>query len=178
MRLLELQAKNADSPRLARLLVIAQTGRDDVETVRAALKTAGIEGVVEPFFDHVAQAYAASDLLVSRAGATVIAEITIAGKPSILVPYPFATEGHQEKNARAMEKAGAAILILDRDLTGSVLATTILELVNDRKRLRGMAEQARRLARPDAADRVARGILALAGAASRSGRGAGGGSVR
>ena len=174
------EALAAAAPRLAeaRLLVIAQTGRGDVETVRAAVKTAGIEGVVEPFFDHVALAYAASDLLVSRAGATVIAEITIAGKPSILVPYPFATEGHQEKNARAMEKAGAAILVLDRDLTGSVLATTILELVNDPKRLRGMAEQARRLARPDAADRVARGILALAGAGSGTGRGPGGGSVR
>ena len=142
--------------------VIAQTGDDELGTVRKGLEEAGVKAVVAPFFDRVEACYAAADLVVARAGATCIAELTLVGRPSILVPYPYATEGHQMKNARAMERAGAALVVPDADLTGAVLAARIEELINDRARLKQMAEAARGLARPGAAERVARATLALA----------------
>ncbi len=148
--------------------VIAQTGDDDFGTVRARLDEAGVEAVVAPFFDRVEPCYAAADLVVSRAGATCIAELTLVARPAILVPYPHATEGHQMKNARAMERAGAALVVPDAELTGALLATRIDELVNDRARLKLMADAARGLARPGAAERVARATLALAKRRRRS----------
>jgi UDP-N-acetylglucosamine--N-acetylmuramyl-(pentapeptide) pyrophosphoryl-undecaprenol N-acetylglucosamine transferase len=99
---------------------------------------------------------------VSRSGATAIAEIEIVGRPSLLVPYPHATEGHQMKNARAVEGAGAAVVVPDDELTGERLADEVLELLNDRTRLALMARRARALARPDAAERVGEAVLALA----------------
>ena len=125
--------------------------------MRAAVAKASVRAIVEPFFDDMATAYAASDLVVSRAGATAIAEIEIVGRPSLLVPYPYATEGHQMKNARAVESAGAAVVVPDEELTGERLADEVLELLKDGTRLALMADRARTLARPDAAERVARG---------------------
>ena len=142
--------------------LVVQTGADDVEKVRAAVAEAGVTAIVEPFFDDMATAYAASDLVVSRSGATAIAEIEIVGRPSVLVPYPYATEGHQMKNARAVEQAGAAVVVPDHELNGERLADEISELLKDVARLALMAERARALARPDAAERVAEAVLALA----------------
>jgi UDP-N-acetylglucosamine--N-acetylmuramyl-(pentapeptide) pyrophosphoryl-undecaprenol N-acetylglucosamine transferase len=105
--------------------------------------------------------------VVSRAGATGIAELTLVGRPAILVPYPHATEGHQMKNARALEGAGAAIVLPDSELSGATLAARVEELVHDRARLALMADAARGLARPGAAERVARATLALAGRRGR-----------
>lgn len=141
--------------------LIVQTGRADAETVRAALAGIGVKAVIEPFFDDMATAYAASDLVVSRSGATAIAEIEIVGRPSLLVPYPYATEGHQMKNARAVEAAGAAVVVPDDELTGERLADEVLELLADRTRLALMAQRARALAMPDAAERVGEAVLAL-----------------
>jgi len=143
------------------LELVVQTGAADVEKVRAAVAEAGVTAIVEPFFDDMATAYAASDLVVSRSGATAIAEIEIVGRPSLLVPYPFATEGHQMKNARAVEKAGAAVVVPDDELNGERLADEVSELLSDSARLALMAERARALARPDAAERVAGAVLAL-----------------
>jgi UDP-N-acetylglucosamine--N-acetylmuramyl-(pentapeptide) pyrophosphoryl-undecaprenol N-acetylglucosamine transferase len=144
------------------LQVIAQTGADDYEAVRTGLEGAGVRAVVASFFDRVEACYAAADLVVARAGATSIAEIALVGRPSILVPYPHATEGHQMANARALEEAGAARVVPDADLSGATLAARVEELVNDRARLDSMADAARALARPGAAERVARATLALA----------------
>jgi UDP-N-acetylglucosamine--N-acetylmuramyl-(pentapeptide) pyrophosphoryl-undecaprenol N-acetylglucosamine transferase len=144
------------------LQVVAQTGAEDHEAVRTGLAAAGVRAVVAPFFDRVEACYAAADLVVARAGATSIAEIALVGRPSILVPYPYATEGHQMANARAMEGAGAALVVPDADLSGVTLAARIEELVNNRARLEAMADAARALARPGAAERVARATLALA----------------
>ncbi len=141
--------------------LVVQTGLADVERVRAAVAEAGVTAIVEPFFDDMATAYAASDLVVSRSGATAIAEIEIVGRPSLLVPYPYATEGHQMKNARAVEKAGAAAVVPDGELNGERLADEVFELLKDSARLALMAERARALARPDAAERVAEAVLAL-----------------
>ncbi len=149
--------------------LIVQTGKDDVAKVRAAAEAASVRAVVEPFFDDIGAAYAASDLVVSRAGATAIAEIALVGRPAVLVPYPHATEGHQMKNAQAFESAGAAAVIRDEALTGGALSTTVLALLGDPSLLASMAGAAGRLARPDAADRVALAALALAGRGSRGG---------
>ncbi len=152
--------------------LIAQTGADDIDAVREAVRVSGIPGTVGSFFDEVGPIFAACDLIVSRAGATALAEIALVGRPSILVPYPHATEGHQMKNARAMERAGAAVVIPDQELDGETLAKNVRELLNDRVQLAAMADAAGALARPDAADRVARDVLALAaGAGSETGDG-------
>jgi UDP-N-acetylglucosamine--N-acetylmuramyl-(pentapeptide) pyrophosphoryl-undecaprenol N-acetylglucosamine transferase len=146
----------------AGLHLIVQTGADDRTRVRAALGAAGATASVEAFFDDMATAYAASDLVVSRSGATAIAEIEIVGRPSLLVPYPYATEDHQMKNARAVESAGAAVVVPDEELTGERLADEVKGLLDGRARLALMAQRAGTLARPDAAERVARDVLALA----------------
>lgn len=151
--------------------LIAQTGSDDEGAVAAAAEEAGLRAVVRSFFDNVEEAYAASDLVVSRAGATAIAELTLVGRPSVLVPYPHATEGHQMKNALALEEEGAAVVVPDSEFTSDALAALARELLEDAGRLRAMADAARKLARPDAADRVARAVLAVA--EGRPGQGSG-----
>ncbi len=142
--------------------LVAQTGAQDEAMVRDAVSRAGLRGVVSAFFDDMATVYAASDLAVSRAGATAIAELELLGLPSLLVPYPFATEGHQMKNALAMEGAGASAVVPDSEFTADVLVSRVRELTRGRERLLAMADAARKLARPDAAVRVARAALALA----------------
>lgn len=144
--------------------LVAQTGTNDEAMVRDAVRDGGGRGIVSAFFDDMATVYAASDLVVSRAGATAIAEIELLGLASVLVPYPYATEGHQMKNALAMERAGASVVVPDSEFTADVLVSKVRELAEGRERLLGMADAARKLARPDAAVRVARAALALAGA--------------
>jgi UDP-N-acetylglucosamine--N-acetylmuramyl-(pentapeptide) pyrophosphoryl-undecaprenol N-acetylglucosamine transferase len=108
-----------------------------------------------PFLDRMDLALAIADLAVARAGAGHIAELTVCGVPSILIPYPHATENHQEANARAVVDAGAAELLLDRDLSGERLSARILGLVDDHDRRHRMADAAQTWGRPDAAERLA-----------------------
>jgi UDP-N-acetylglucosamine--N-acetylmuramyl-(pentapeptide) pyrophosphoryl-undecaprenol N-acetylglucosamine transferase len=103
-----------------------------------------------------------ADLVVSRAGATTLAELTAAGRPSILVPLPTATDDHQRRNADAVVRAGAAVMLEQKDLTGSRLADEILALAGDAGRRRRMREAARALARPAAAAVIVDRILELA----------------
>jgi UDP-N-acetylglucosamine--N-acetylmuramyl-(pentapeptide) pyrophosphoryl-undecaprenol N-acetylglucosamine transferase len=116
-----------------------------------------------PFLDRMELAYTLADLVVSRAGATTIAELAICGIPSVLVPYPYATGRHQEANARAIERAGAATILMDEDLTASTLADRISGLVDDTERLTSMARAAERWSRPEAAEELARVIRGAAG---------------
>lgn len=166
----------------ADIALVVQTGKDDLARVARALREAGARAVVRDFYDNIAEAYAAADLVVSRAGATAISEIAFVGRPSVLVPYPHATEGHQMKNAVAMQEAGAAVVVPDQDFTSERLADVVRGLIEDRERLTSMADAARTVARPDAATQVARAVLALAGGATDAGapghldRGGGGGS--
>jgi UDP-N-acetylglucosamine--N-acetylmuramyl-(pentapeptide) pyrophosphoryl-undecaprenol N-acetylglucosamine transferase len=102
--------------------------------------------------------------VVSRAGATTIAELAVCGLPAVLVPYPYATGRHQEANARALERAGGAIVTLDDAATGESLAGEIVSILGDAGRLLSMARSARRFGRPQAADAVADVALAAAGA--------------
>ena len=128
-----------------------QTGERDVEMVRAAYRQAGLEADVEPFLYDMGRQLGQADVIVCRAGATTLAEITAAGKAAILIPLPTATDDHQRRNAEALASAGAADLLLQTELTGHALAQRILALVGDVDRRARIAAAARALARPDAA---------------------------
>lgn len=132
------------------LRVVHQTGVADADSVRAAYDAAGVAARVTPFIDDMCAAYAAADLVVCRAGAITLAELTILGKPSILIPYPFAADDHQRANAEALVQAGAAVMVLDRALTPEALVRTIDGLWGDDERLAGMACAAARMGRPEA----------------------------
>lgn len=109
---------------------------------------------VMPYIYDMASYLAAADLVIGRAGATFLAEILARGLPSILVPYPYATQGHQEKNARLVAKKGAAVVITDSELTAGRLGRTIEELLLNRTELQDMAQAARKLGRPEAAENI------------------------
>jgi UDP-N-acetylglucosamine--N-acetylmuramyl-(pentapeptide) pyrophosphoryl-undecaprenol N-acetylglucosamine transferase len=141
---------------------VCQTGARDFDMVREAFQRSGLQGRVERFIDAMDREVSQAGLVVSRAGATTLAEITAAGRPSILIPLPTATDDHQRRNAEALQAAGAAEVIEQRDLTGELLAGRILELAGDRERRRRMSAAARRLARPEAAERIVDVILTLA----------------
>ena len=119
--------------------------------VRAAYRQAGLQAEVEPFFFDMGRRLRAADLIVCRAGATTLAEITAAGKPAILIPLPTATDDHQRRNAEALVSAGAAEMLRQVDATGAVLAQRIGSLMRDAAARQRMAAAARSLARPDAA---------------------------
>jgi UDP-N-acetylglucosamine--N-acetylmuramyl-(pentapeptide) pyrophosphoryl-undecaprenol N-acetylglucosamine transferase len=131
--------------------LVHQTGERDLDSVRAAYRQAGLRAEVEPFLYDMGRRLNAADLVVCRAGATTLAEIAAAGKASILIPLPTATDDHQRKNAETLGSAGAADVILQSEATGHELATRILALAADRDRRDRMARAARALARPDAA---------------------------
>jgi len=128
-----------------------QTGERDVEMVRGAYREAGLQAIVEPFLYDMGNQLRQADLIVSRAGATTLAELTAAAKPAILVPLPTATDDHQRKNAEALAATGAADLLLQSEMTGSVLAQRILALAADRAARARMSLAARAMAKPDAA---------------------------
>ncbi len=115
-----------------------------------------------PFLDRMDLAYAIADLVVSRAGATSIAELTACGVPAVLIPYPHATGRHQDANARAVERAGAATILMDEDLTPASLAEHIASLVDDTERLDAMAVAATGWSRPEAAEALAQVVLEAA----------------
>jgi len=116
---------------------------------------------VEPFLFAMDREINAADLVVCRAGATTIAELTAAGRASVLVPLPTAADDHQRKNAEVLAAAGAAEIVEQRNLTGALLADRISELTGDGGRLAALAAAARRLARPDAARVIADKALEL-----------------
>jgi UDP-N-acetylglucosamine--N-acetylmuramyl-(pentapeptide) pyrophosphoryl-undecaprenol N-acetylglucosamine transferase len=145
------------------LAITHQTGERDLELVRDGYRRAGLEARVEPFLFAMAREINAADLVVCRAGATTIAELTAAARPSLLVPLPTAADDHQRKNAEVLAAAGAAEILEQKDLGGAVLAARVAALVADSRRLADMSAAARRLARPDAARVIADKALELVG---------------
>ncbi|PWK88563.1 undecaprenyldiphospho-muramoylpentapeptide beta-N-acetylglucosaminyltransferase [Fulvimonas soli] len=142
--------------------VLHQCGQRGLDEARAAYTQAGVEAQVVPFVEDMAGTYAWADLAVCRAGALTLAELTAAGLGAVLVPFPHAVDDHQTRNAEALVAAGAAELIQERDLDLQQLAQRLDALLHDRARLRAMAEAARALAKPDAAQAIARACLEVA----------------
>jgi UDP-N-acetylglucosamine--N-acetylmuramyl-(pentapeptide) pyrophosphoryl-undecaprenol N-acetylglucosamine transferase len=154
------------APRLAsppaRVAITHQTGQRDLEMVRGGYRHAGLAARVEPFLFEMDREMRDADVIVCRAGATTLAELAAAGRASILVPLPTATDDHQRKNAETLAKQGAAAMVDERELTGDRLASEILALAADGARRQAMGAAARRLARPDAARAIVDRVLALA----------------
>lgn len=140
-----------------------QTGTRHEADIRQAYAAKGLLDSVRvaAFLDDMPAAYAGADLLVSRAGATTLAEIACVGLPAVLVPFPAATNDHQTFNARALASAKAAVLLPQRDCSPETLTQTVLECLDAPQRLTAMSRALRGLAKPHAATRIAKGILAL-----------------
>jgi UDP-N-acetylglucosamine--N-acetylmuramyl-(pentapeptide) pyrophosphoryl-undecaprenol N-acetylglucosamine transferase len=154
------------APRLAAaapaVAITHQSGERDLEMVRDGYRRAGLEARVEPFLFAMDREMKAADLVVCRSGATTLAELTAAARPSILIPFPGATDDHQRRNAEALAKVGAAKMVDQRELTGERLATEILALSANEVERHRMGQAAARLARPDAAKVIVDKILELA----------------
>jgi len=131
--------------------ILWQTGEADFSEISQKVKGEAIACAVYPFIEDMGSAYAASDLVISRAGALTLAEITACGKPSVLIPFPFATADHQRHNAQALQKKGAAKMVLQKELTAQVLAEKISSLLSDETGLKQMAEKSKNMGRPEAA---------------------------
>jgi UDP-N-acetylglucosamine--N-acetylmuramyl-(pentapeptide) pyrophosphoryl-undecaprenol N-acetylglucosamine transferase len=133
--------------------VVHQTGKDDRDNIAARYAAAGLadRADVRDFIDDMAGEYARADLVIARAGATSVAELTVVGKPAILIPYPTAADNHQEHNAKALVDHGAALMFRQADLTGDKLAAAIRELLEDPVRLERMQSAMKSLGRPGAA---------------------------
>ncbi len=148
----------------APLRVIHQCGRAHEEAVRAIYAERGADFVeIVPFIDDMPRALADADLVVGRSGAGAVSEICAVGRPSVLVPYPFASGDHQRLNAEALQKEGAAVCVPAADASAARLTREIEALLADAATLPRMAAAARGLGRPDAADVIARDLLALSG---------------
>jgi UDP-N-acetylglucosamine--N-acetylmuramyl-(pentapeptide) pyrophosphoryl-undecaprenol N-acetylglucosamine transferase len=152
--------------------VTHQTGRERDAEVRALYASLGLAARAEvvPFIDDVAGALGAADLIVGRSGASSLAELCAVGRASILIPFPFAADDHQHKNARSLERAGAAVTLAQVDATPSRLAAELSALARDPARRVAMARAAAELGRPEAARAVARDVLELASRHARRGQ--------
>jgi UDP-N-acetylglucosamine--N-acetylmuramyl-(pentapeptide) pyrophosphoryl-undecaprenol N-acetylglucosamine transferase len=146
------------------LELLAQTGSADLAEVQAAWAGADPQRVrIVPYIEDMAGALAWADLVVCRAGAMTLAELQAAGRPAVLVPFPFATDDHQRRNAEACARAGAAVVLPDERCDGPTLTETVAGLGADPARLQAMGAAARELARPDAARAIARDLLHMIG---------------
>ena len=141
--------------------ILHQTGQRQLEEVKMAYKQFGIQAAVTPFILGMAEAYADADLIICRAGATSLAEITAAGKAAVLIPYPWAANDHQLKNAQALEAEGAAAVIPERELSGAKLFAVVENLLRDEKKIRRMEENSLRISKIDAAATIVEACVKL-----------------
>jgi UDP-N-acetylglucosamine--N-acetylmuramyl-(pentapeptide) pyrophosphoryl-undecaprenol N-acetylglucosamine transferase len=137
-----------------RLYFIHQTGAADEQTIKAAYQRAGIAARVQSFFRHMAPLYKQADLIICRAGATTVAEVTALGKAVIFIPFPFAADNHQALNADTLAREGAAEMILEKDLNAGVLGQKIEYYASHPEALEAMATKAGKLGHPAAAKRI------------------------
>jgi UDP-N-acetylglucosamine--N-acetylmuramyl-(pentapeptide) pyrophosphoryl-undecaprenol N-acetylglucosamine transferase len=150
------------------LAITHQTGERDLELVRDGYRRTGLEARVEPFLFAMDREIKSADLVICRAGATTIAELTAAGRAAVLVPLPTAADDHQRKNAEVLARAGAAEVMEQKNLSGAALAARIADLVGTPARLNAMAAAARRMGRPDAAKVITDKALELVNEKSRT----------
>ena len=154
----------------ARISLAQQARPEDIEEVRAAHQASGVKAETATFFSDIPARLARAHLVISRAGASSVAEICAVGRPSILVPYRFAADDHQRFNAEALERAGAAWVLSEHDFTASALAQRLEHLFATPRLLEAAASSAHRHGRPDAARRLADLVLETAAVNSRGSR--------
>lgn len=148
--------------KLPNLQIIHQTGERDYSAMLAAYERLGIEAEVSKFIDDMPGTFARADLIVCRAGASTVAEIAAAGKPAVYVPFPRSADDHQRRNAEAMQTAGAAVMLEERDLTAPELVGVLAGLLSDPSKLQAMSVATRRMAHPNAAREIAELVKSLA----------------
>ncbi|MEA1970586.1 MAG: glycosyltransferase, partial [Thermodesulfobacteriota bacterium] len=146
-----------------RLMITHQTGDNDMDEISAAYHDYGVDARVHSFITDMSSAYGSADLLICRAGATSIAEITASGKASVFIPYPFAAGGHQELNARVLVDAGAAEMILESELDGKRLAGVIRGLFNSPGTINRMEKKSEKLGNPKAAEDIVNECMVILG---------------
>jgi UDP-N-acetylglucosamine--N-acetylmuramyl-(pentapeptide) pyrophosphoryl-undecaprenol N-acetylglucosamine transferase len=135
--------------------IVHQTGRAEYESLRDEFARSGLQGEIAPFIQDMPAAFREADLIICRSGAGAVSELAAAGKPSILVPFPFAADDHQTHNAEALERGGAARLVRDSEFTGERLFETVKEIYCPSGKLDEMGAAARKFAHPGAARRAA-----------------------
>ncbi len=143
--------------------VMHQTGSKELERVREAYRVNGIRAEVAAFFGDMGKKYAEADLVICRAGALTLAELALVGRAAVLIPYPHAAHDHQQFNAQVFVEKGAALMMMDRSLTGEGLATMLTDLYQDPDRRRQMALAAASLGRPRAAAQIVDTCLQVVG---------------
>jgi UDP-N-acetylglucosamine--N-acetylmuramyl-(pentapeptide) pyrophosphoryl-undecaprenol N-acetylglucosamine transferase len=143
--------------------IVHQTGPAGFEEMRARFAESGLPGEIVPFLSDMPSAFAEADLVVSRSGAGAVSELAAAGRPSILVPFPFAADDHQTRNAEAMQRGGAARMVRDSEMSGEKLFAAIRELADSSDALARMGQAARQFAKPGAARRAADILEEVAG---------------
>ena len=143
-----------------------QAGEKWIDNAKKNYADANVRADVQPFIEDMAEAYAWADLVICRAGALTISELAAAGVGAILVPFPAAVDDHQTHNAQYLVQASAAVLIHDRDVTPERLATELQRLCEGRGKLLAMAERARQLAKPNAAEELFQSAVQHAGSAA------------
>jgi len=141
--------------------IIHQTGGHDEDHVRRKYTELGLNARVHSFFSDMAEIYSQADLIISRAGATTLAELTVFHKPVILVPFPYATDNHQEINGRYLVEAGAGVMFRQADLTGEKLGLEIKRILTDKKLLAEMAENSGKVAKPEATETIVNACIKL-----------------
>ncbi len=146
--------------------IVHQTGERDYNDAQAAYAKLGGSVEAHRFIDDMPSAFARADLLICRSGASTVAEVTAAGKPAVFVPFPRAADDHQKRNAEALERAGAAVMLEESNLTRDSLVETVSTLFNDRSGLEKMGDAARKLSHPNAAHDIAAIAARLAGTES------------
>jgi UDP-N-acetylglucosamine--N-acetylmuramyl-(pentapeptide) pyrophosphoryl-undecaprenol N-acetylglucosamine transferase len=132
-----------------RIRLVHQTGKADYARVREIYAECGFQAEVTEFIHDMPRMFAWADLIISRSGASTVAEVTAAGKPAVLIPFPQAADDHQRRNAEALARRKAALLLEQEATSGSELADVVLKLAGDREELRRMAAASREMSRPD-----------------------------
>lgn len=144
-----------------KIRIIHQTGKNDLSRVRELYENNGLEAEVFPFINDITGAYNRADLVISRAGAGTISELAVLGKPSILIPYPYAAHNHQYLNASHMEKGGASVIIEEKELD-NIIFSEIIDKILNKERLDDMSKCALKLAKPNAAQHIVDVIVKMA----------------
>ncbi|MCL6519237.1 MAG: undecaprenyldiphospho-muramoylpentapeptide beta-N-acetylglucosaminyltransferase [Armatimonadetes bacterium] len=144
--------------------IIHQSGRRNFEEAQTRQKSQNWENYhLFPYIEDMVTAYAASNLVVSRGGASTICEITAVGLPAVIIPYPYAQANHQQLNAEYLARAGAAVVILEANLSPKVLSDTIMQLMESPEKLVAMGKASKALGRPNAAEKVLEVAMELVG---------------